>query len=177
MTSENIPKPMGHEVIYGLNGQYYTFNAVFDVQKKLNEIIKNAHENIDVNTSIDENNIIYHVILYELKRYSDIIQPQNMLDLFSHISELYQLINKKKRVLTENEFNKLDRCFYKNIEKYYKNSLKTPENCCSICSESFSQYSINIVCKCKHNFHKKCVYKWFTKESSLCPICRQDTKI
>lgn len=48
---------------------------------------------------------------------------------------------------------------------------------CSICCNNFAikEYKRQLP-KCKHQFHKKCIDKWFSKnvESMNCPICREN---
>ena len=175
----NFPKPTGFETIQTGNGKEYTFNQVLKAKNKLEEIMYNAHiyitsDNIDEN-NIDEGNILYHVIMYESMRYTDFIQPKNIIDFFSHILDLYNTVSTEanKEVLTNEEFNKLDCCLFKNINKYFNNTQQKPYDTCAICNEKFTLNSSNIVFKCKHNFHKKCIKKWITEESNKCPICKQ----
>ena len=182
MKSTNYPKPTGFEVINTFQNIKYTLKEVINVKNKLDEIILNARKLISEQEDVvNQDNLIHHVILYEHNRYSDIIQPKNILDFFSHILDLYNSINNpdkssEKIKLTDSEFKKLNRVFYKNINKFYKNTQIVPYDNCPICCEIFKSKDINIVTHCRHNFHKECIYNWFTKESSLCPICKSDSK-
>jgi hypothetical protein len=49
--------------------------------------------------------------------------------------------------------------------------LKT-NDICSICLDKYKEGLYKRTLECNHNFHKKCVDKWFKKEPT-CPICRK----
>ena len=42
---------------------------------------------------------------------------------------------------------------------------------CSICQENLINIALNL--PCGHNFHKKCIKKWFLSHST-CPVCRMN---
>lgn len=60
---------------------------------------------------------------------------------------------------------------------YYK--IKSDDNIiinndiCMICLDKFKVglYKRNL--SCNHNFHKKCIDKWFRTNNQRCPICRE----
>ena len=78
----------------------------------------------------------------------------------------------------ENAQIKNNEFFFKKLGRYKqikKDDLLLKDNIkCSICHESFlkGEYKRNLPL-CKHNFHKKCIDKWF-KTTRECPICRCD---
>ena len=50
--------------------------------------------------------------------------------------------------------------------------------CCSICIESFRDFTNIAACVCGHTFHHKCFIKWSDQrrsqgQSSVCPTCQQ----
>jgi len=59
----------------------------------------------------------------------------------------------------------------------HDDSLIKNNESCAICSDSFQakQYKRSLP-KCKHQFHKKCIDKWFSTnvEKMNCPICREN---
>lgn len=173
----NFPKPMGYETIKTHEGEEYTLNQVLEAKDSLEEIVNTCNEFIsNVDIPIDENNILYHVIIYESFRYTDFIQPKNIIDFYYHIKNLYNSTSdeNKKLLLTSKEFNKLSKVLYKNRDIYYTDTTIEPCSNCAICTEKFKQNSINVILDCKHNFHTNCLKKWVTEESATCPICKQE---
>ena len=60
----------------------------------------------------------------------------------------------------------------KNLPKYKK--VKNECECeCPICIEPLSKGEYYRELACKHTFHKKCIDRWFKKDHSDCPMCRQ----
>lgn len=62
------------------------------------------------------------------------------------------------------------------LEKYYKCKEKCID--CSICIEKvkYAEYVRDL--PCKHQYHKKCIDKWFrvsinVNEEIQCPLCRK----
>jgi len=57
-----------------------------------------------------------------------------------------------------------------------ENNDNDNENNCIICYEKCKKNSVNIDfiinCKCKMNYHKKCIEEWLNIKNK-CPICRQ----
>lgn len=57
----------------------------------------------------------------------------------------------------------------------YTKIKEDSEETCIICMDQFKKglYKKTLTCQGKHEFHKKCVDKWFKKSmSKTCPICR-----
>ena len=51
------------------------------------------------------------------------------------------------------------------------NPLVDPEECC-ICLQIFSDSNSEVVrLPCSHLYHKKCIQRWFLKNSA-CPLCK-----
>jgi hypothetical protein len=61
-------------------------------------------------------------------------------------------------------------------EKINKNDTILDDKC-SICYDDYhvGEYKRNLN-KCGHNFHKKCIDKWFkkNKDNMSCPVCRKN---
>lgn len=54
-----------------------------------------------------------------------------------------------------------------------KDSNLTRE-CCSICLDNFQTGEGYRTLRCGHDFHKKCIDKWFLEGSQECPMCRKN---
>ena len=133
---------------------YNITNAIFQ------EIIDSHLITIDINSDytikwnqkyLDENGE-EHEISYELiflsTQIKDMIEKKKMRDVIRHLPK------------------------YKKIKA--DDNLLNNQTICSICYED---YKLNEFKRelhmCKHIFHKKCIDKWFLKNSKLeCPICR-----
>jgi hypothetical protein len=173
MKQINFPRPTGYEVIKINNGEFFTLGQILNVKNKVKSIIENAQEVVNENI-INNSNLINFVILYEYNRYSDIMQPTNLLDFFSHIINLYNSIQKyDKNILTIKQFDNLDSCYFKNIHKFFSETNLKPLCGCLICTDKFIKNDSVIVLPCKHNFHKNCIKKWLTEESNTCPLCKK----
>ena len=44
---------------------------------------------------------------------------------------------------------------------------------CSICMETITHRGLNVVTKCQHKFHKKCIDEWLSHNNDVCPNCRK----
>ena len=51
---------------------------------------------------------------------------------------------------------------------------------CTICLEEITKKDKNVILTCNHEFHRKCLKKWFQKKklyydkyTGSCPLCRQ----
>ncbi len=114
-------------------------------------------------------------ILLELLEYvilNDIYNTEVQTEDGNH---LYSIIIKSKKPNVKHITKHLGN--YTRI-KNDDNLIKNNESC-SICSDSFQakQYKRQLS-KCNHQFHKKCIDKWFCTnvEKMNCPICREDYK-
>jgi|TARA_Y100000389_G_scaffold202413_1_gene247610 hypothetical protein len=45
--------------------------------------------------------------------------------------------------------------------------------CCTICLDEYKINQCKRILSCNHTFHKKCIDKWFNKNSE-CPVCRKN---
>ena len=73
-----------------------------------------------------------------------------------------------KIILTNEEFNKLERKKYKDIKK------DGEESKCTVCLNKIEDDEEIIHLKCGHYFHINCIEKWLKKCSNKCPICREE---
>jgi hypothetical protein len=64
--------------------------------------------------------------------------------------------------------NKIKDISYRKIKK----NDPLLEETCSICLDDFKYREFHKELSCKHNFHKKCIDRWFNKDHSDCPMCR-----
>lgn len=163
-------KPYGYEIIK-INNISYTFAQILNLKKKVKNII-NCSLSIVSNNIINNNNFIDYIIIDEYYNYNDIIQPINLVNFFTFFLNLINKF-KKKKILSNHQFNNLIKCKFKNIS----NKLNNPNDYlkinskCLICYEEFKDSDLNILLPCYHNFHKKCIKYWLTQESNKCPIC------
>ncbi len=82
-----------------------------------------------------------------------------------NLEDLQQSLEDVEITLDKESFSKLN-CI---------KTKKTDESC-TICVENYKKYQNLIVLDCNHYFHKRCIKKWLTKQSSKCPLCRTDTR-
>ena len=167
----SFPKPTGYEVIKLNGNELFTLSQVLNLKNKVGSIVQRAQDVVD-SDNINNNNLLNFVILYEYQRYSDIIQPINILDFFLHLVTLYNSIQKNSKTLTKHQFDKLDSCCYKNISKFFTQTKLEALTTCLICTDKYISNDDIVVLPCKHNFHKKCIKRWLTQESNECPLCK-----
>ncbi|KAJ2356194.1 hypothetical protein GGF43_002227 [Coemansia sp. RSA 2618] len=60
----------------------------------------------------------------------------------------------------------------KDAESLLKGSIAT----CIVCIDDFAVGSKMRILPCGHNFHIECIDPWLTSKSSLCPLCKYDTR-
>lgn len=79
-----------------------------------------------------------------------------------------QLLDLAEKLSDPNRFNQVD------VQQFfsyrYKTSILTS---CVICMSHFKNGQHIRVLPCQHEYHSKCIARWFTMNSS-CPICRRD---
>ena len=128
------------------------------IQYILNTINNNII-NSDVNYSPSNTTIsyIYEDLEYDLHEYLNIITDN-------------YTTSKKVSFKSCKEINEKLCC---NPIRIKKNDEILGEECL-ICCDNYKIYEYKrILPKCSHIFHKKCIDKWF-KKNSTCPICRHD---
>jgi len=83
-----------------------------------------------------------------------------------------QLLDLAEKLSDPNRFNKVD------IQQFFSYRFKTStlsskQTACVICMSHFKNGQHIRVLPCQHEYHSKCIARWFTMNSS-CPICRRD---
>jgi hypothetical protein len=87
-----------------------------------------------------------------------------------------QLLDLAEKLSDPNRDNKVD------IEQFFSYRYKTitttkilssKQTACVICMSHFKNGQHIRVLPCQHEYHSKCIARWFTMNSS-CPICRRD---
>lgn len=63
-----------------------------------------------------------------------------------------------------------DKCATDNCGCPIRGMILTTE--CAVCLEVYSQGALICGLPCGHNYHEKCVMRWFQTDNSQCPICR-----
>lgn len=104
----------------------------------------------------------------------DSCQIKDILNLFRiHYRQMYDLEEKTHQAsFLEFVCNK---CLYPNlrmIERNYDFERENAEKCCICHSERTSS---KIILNCKHKYHFKCLFKWFS-QSNECPLCKSPIK-
>ena len=83
-----------------------------------------------------------------------------------------QLLDLAEKLSDPNRFNQVD------VQKFFSYRYKTStltskQTACVICMSHFKNGQHIRVLPCQHEYHSKCIARWFTMNSS-CPICRRD---
>jgi len=82
-----------------------------------------------------------------------------------------QLLDLAAKIADPNRFKQV------NLEQFvsyrYKTRTSTDLTACVICMSNFKNGQRIRVLPCQHEYHSKCIARWFTMNSS-CPICRRD---
>lgn len=83
-----------------------------------------------------------------------------------------QLLDLAEKLADPNRFNQV------NIDKFFSyryqiSILNSKQTACVICMSHFKNNQHIRVLPCQHEYHSKCIARWFTMNSS-CPICRRD---
>ena len=102
-----------------------------------------------------------------LKTYSKESNLVLSIDLIDNTESVNINVLKKK---TKQEFIKIELPKYKKIKDIETNHM------CSICLEYYKENMYKRMLPCNHEFHKKCIDKWFRKckdDYIHCPICRK----
>lgn len=86
------------------------------------------------------------------------------LGLLNSFEDIEDTIGKK--TVTSNEFASIPR--YVTYERVLVNDI-------CFCLKPFIKNNVHICLEhCSHRFHIDCIYKWLTRGSRSCPICRRD---
>ena len=128
----------------------FHYDIPIEIDSLLN-IILDDFDNLNFNDSNDSNDSNDFVNIHN-DDIHNIIENNNF---FNNKSEINQLLG-KSIFINKNDNHYLDECI--------------------ICLDSlnYKQYK-RILPYCNHFFHKKCIDKWFLK-NSCCPICRYNYK-
>lgn len=106
-------------------------------------------------------------------------------------ADVYDILNQLRNSSISNMseiYNNLHELFFGEImpitDKYIKNKIGSYERFspkrhnisepCSICRCEYKNNEGIRILDCNHNFHKKCVDRWFKKENVTCPLCRKN---
>jgi hypothetical protein len=82
-----------------------------------------------------------------------------------------QLLDLAEKLSDPNRFNQVD--IQQFFSYQYKHSTSSKQTACVICMSHFKNGQHIRVLPCQHEYHSKCIARWFTMNSS-CPICRRD---
>ncbi|CAF3698378.1 unnamed protein product [Rotaria sordida] len=117
--------------------------------------------------SSDEQQFHYHSYHQLSRSYRERENYEQLLDLAEKLSDP----NRYKKVDLEQFFS----YHYKTIITTTTTTdiLSSKQTACVICMSHFKNGQHIRVLPCQHEYHSKCIARWFTMNSS-CPICRRD---
>ncbi|CAF2933168.1 unnamed protein product [Rotaria sp. Silwood2] len=118
--------------------------------------------------SSDEQQFHYHSYHQPSRSYRERENYEQLLDLAEKLSDP----NRFKQVDIEQFFSYR----YKTISTPTSTTtdiLSLKQTACVICMSHFKNGQHIRVLPCQHEYHSKCIARWFTMNSS-CPICRRD---
>lgn len=170
------------------NNQYNSeYDSEYEDEYEINERLINSI--MRLRTSLEYSSMNRR-LLPSIRIRSTILDSMNIITRFITANEFdtYESLNNLDNVkitLSDEQFNKLknytitndcdDECKCKyDIVDNDSNCLSDGE--CHICLDGFKKGENKIFLKCKHNFHKECIYKWLCYEKTNCPICRYDVR-
>ena len=126
------------------------------------------------NISLDQT--IVEIIESSLRNLQpSLFEDHNINETMTTFSTIADIIlyngseNYNRNVITKNDINK-SLGSYTRIKN--NDTLLLNNESCSICLSKYKLGEYKRELKCNHNFHKKCVDKWFKKDKQECPICR-----
>lgn len=171
------------------NEQFYHDQLDDDQQDydvyNINESVINSIIRLRTSLEFFSLNTQHNVIPFN--RLTNRILDTFMISTFITADDMYESLNDLENVkitLSEADFNKLYNitltsncnlnyceCTFNEIvnECLYKGD-------CHICLDTFKKGDNKVFLKCKHYFHKECIYKWLCCEKTNCPICRYDVR-
>jgi hypothetical protein len=118
-----------------------------------------------------------------LYRRHEFINSIQYITRFINSSDDYESLENLEDVkvtISEGDFDKLDHLIIQNDCSNDCN-CDTLTRCvssgeCHVCLDGFKVGDTKVILKCKHYFHKDCIYKWLCYEKTNCPICRYDVR-
>lgn len=121
------------------------------------------------------NNTVNHITDTDTDTDTDLIDNifDNIFDTFltfvddTHELQDLQDLQDIKVVLNEQEFSKLTPIILKEMDIVED---------CSICLCECTTSDKLIKLKCNHIYHRDCINKWLTQNSTKCCVCRKDTR-
>jgi hypothetical protein len=103
--------------------------------------------------------------------HSHIHQPQPWRT-YRERENYEQLLDLAEKLADPNRSNQVDiQQFFS--YRYKISTLTSKQTACVICMSHFKNNQHIRVLPCQHEYHSKCIARWFTMNSS-CPICRRD---
>jgi len=137
-------------------------NAFYINENLINSVIR-------LRTSLEFYSINDTVSYNPIRRRNEFINSMVYITAFMNSTDDYENLENLEDVkvtISEDEFNKLDHITVEN----------DCINECHVCLDGFKVGDIKVILKCKHYFHRDCVYKWLCYEKTNCPICRYDVR-
>lgn len=127
----------------------------WNFQQDFTDILINSLEN-EINTFED-----VKVTLSE-QEFNEITDKQNKAEGVCNIClEDFNIISDPNNKL-ENEDTQKNKTIEPKGEDYTEGEIKNINEIVSL--------------KCNHSYHKECIYKWLTQQSTKCPVCRHDCR-
>jgi hypothetical protein len=113
---------------------------------------------------------------YTVRKRRDEIASTTLFGLLEFFREQYERVYSQEAEHATAEIQESCKRCPRNlakIEDQLQFSKLTEDSICSICFDS--RLSSKVVLECKHDFHFKCLSKWFER-SNTCPLCKKAIK-
>jgi hypothetical protein len=143
-------------------------NSTINTRKQLvSAIFKYSLMGINV-VFMENYDIVTQIVEAELKR---MIRQTNRISLFNQMLNANGNHNMEAVKLTMNqeELEKIPKLKFVDIDQ----KVKTMNNICAICQDSFNSEDMVRKLDCDHLFHTDCIDSWLRDHSYKCPCCRK----
>ncbi len=144
-----------------INSPYNQINVPYQ-PLSITDILNNINNESNDNQNIQNN----YRIRYQFSNSIELPSIGTLLNMISGVNHNFEDV---KVILSEEEYNKMDK------KKYYECN-KTEENKCVICNDEFKEEDDVRITHCNHIMHDECLKPWLLKESTKCPFCRMDLR-
>jgi len=116
---------------------------------------------------IIQNSLYTHYYINDpLIRDSDDLSSILLLDIVTNFgSPGNDNLHKQMKLIQKNKI--------KELGKYKKVTVEITNDTCPICIDQFKEGEYYRTLSCNHEFHKKCIDRWFKKDHLDCPMCRK----
>ena len=146
------------------NNRYNNLRIVYNNEFNVNPFTNynNINHNADYDLSNNMNEISEEFSSYNNNDNTNLFEINASEDLF------FSRRNGNAGPIKKNVYNLLPENRIKDVSKLDEENKR-----CTICLEDFINNDNVIFLPCFHIFHKKCIFKWISKDAT-CPLCKID---